>query len=1183
MNKTYALVWNPNQGCWNAVGETARRRGKSSGGKCLATVAAVSLLGFAALPAHALPTGEAIASGKADIARGADGKSMSINQHTDKLVTQWQDFSVANGERVSFQQPNSQSIALNRVIGNNGSQIHGSIDANGRVFLVNPNGVLFGSGAQVNVGGLVASTKNLSDADFLANNFRFTGDSAQSVVNDGRITAADGGSVALLGARVANNGTIQAKLGNVALGAGNAFNVSFDGNGLLNLQVESGAVDAQASNGGLIQAEGGNVLMTARAADNLLNAVVNQTGTVEAKGLSSRGGKITLDGGTVNVGGKLDASWAQTSAPAGSVTTRGERVNVASNAIVDTRAGRATGTWTIEAANAGVNAATARGAGRSIANDTLSRNLGTTNVALTSTTGDLTVDGAVAWNSDNALALTARNGNVDLQQALSATGANARVSVNAADQIRINNAVKLTGENAALELNAKNGHTVDLDKAAVTLSGKNATFRANGDDYKVLHTVDDLRNMASDRGGRYVLGNAIDGNNTRFKSIGRNDGVFYGTFDGLGNTVARLVLSDPGSSSVGLFGFNTGRIANLSLQGITATTEQPYKYPTAIGALAGYNGGTISNVKATDVNVAGRGPAIVGGLVGANVGGTIDRATVTGRVSGDQDAYAIGGLVGQNLTLGDLRQQPATIRNSHADVRVTGARDGVIGGFVGANTGRIEHSTSAGTVSAADDMALLGGFVGINLDDGTIESSTSSANVRAAGRSEAIGGLAGINWGGIANSGATGSVTAGAGSIAGGLVASNGGEIRSSSASGNVVVAASGTAGGLVAINHTTGRIANAKATGSVKTGNDSWAGALAGSNAGDIDASVASGTVTAGANSVAGGFVGYNDDDGRIHASAARGNVSGAAGSTVGGFAGRNRGLIDTSSATGTVAALNNSQAGGFAGFAEAGTIRDSRASGNVSVGSGISMPLGSNSKVGGFAGAASGTLDKVHASGTVTAAYDTDAGGLVGYSSAAIKQSSASGNVKVVGGTSNAGGLVGRNLGDIDASSATGNVVGSQVEAGGLVGYNERGTITASTASGQVEVGGRGVAGGLVGTLGRGTVKSSSASGSVKGGVSSWVGGLVGVNGGTIDASSASGTVSGEWYAYVGGLVGSNAGGHVYRSTTSSQIANAAGYEQTAGTLAGINYGLLSGNSSTGSNGTLPQVGNNAGKVIR
>ncbi|RQV11161.1 filamentous hemagglutinin N-terminal domain-containing protein, partial [Burkholderia cenocepacia] len=299
MNKTYALVWNQTQGCWSAVGETARRRAKPGSAKRAAAV--LSLLGFTALPAFALPTGENITAGKADIIRENDGKSMSINQHTDKLITNWNDFSIAGNERVAFHQPGKTSIALNRVVGNNGSQIQGQLDANGKVFLVNPNGVLFGSGAQINVGGLVASTQNIADADFLAGNYRFSGNSTASIVNDGHITAADGGSVALLGARVSNNGVIQAKMGRVALGAGNAFKVNFDGNDLLSLQVEGGAVDAQATNGGLLKADGGEVLMTAHAAGNLLNAVVNNTGTIEAKGLANRAGKITLDGGTVKV------------------------------------------------------------------------------------------------------------------------------------------------------------------------------------------------------------------------------------------------------------------------------------------------------------------------------------------------------------------------------------------------------------------------------------------------------------------------------------------------------------------------------------------------------------------------------------------------------------------------------------------------------------------------------------------------------------------------------------------------------------------------------------------------------------------------------------------------------------------------------------------------------------------
>ncbi|WP_186248862.1 MULTISPECIES: filamentous hemagglutinin N-terminal domain-containing protein, partial [unclassified Burkholderia] len=646
MNKTYALVWNQTQGCWSAVGETARRHGKPGSGKRLAA-AAISLLGLAAMPAFALPTGETLVSGKADILRDADSKSMTVNQHSDKLITNWNDFSIAGGERVSFHQPGSQSIALNRVIGSNGSRINGQLDANGKVFLVNPNGVLFGSGAQISVGGLVASTQNVTNEDFLAGRYRFAGNSTQSIVNDGRITAADGGSVALLGARVSNNGVIQAKMGRVALGAGNAFNVNFDGNGLLNLQVEAGAVDAQASNGGLLKADGGEVLMTARAAGDLLGAVVNNTGTIEAKGLANRGGKITLDGGTVKVAGKLDTSAAQAGAPTGEIVTRGERVDVAAGVQVDTRTGDAAGTWTIEAGNAGVNGSA--GGDRSLDAGTLSRTLGTTNVALTNTRGNLTIGGPVSWTSDRALALTSQKGKVELQQALIAAGENASVVVNAADAIRVDQAVKLTGRNAHLELNSKNGHTL-ANGAAVTLSGENASFRSNGDDYKVLHTIADLRNVDANLRGRYVMGNAIDGANVRFRSLA-GGGAFSGTFDGLGNTISRLIISNPGQTAVGLSEQNAGRIANLNLLNIATTANGlPYGSPTFVGTLAGMNTGVISNVKASNVVVTTQGRTIVGGLVGANYG-MIDHAQVSGRIDGDRDALSIGGLAGENRSL----------------------------------------------------------------------------------------------------------------------------------------------------------------------------------------------------------------------------------------------------------------------------------------------------------------------------------------------------------------------------------------------------------------------------------------------------------------------------------------------------------------------------------------------------
>lgn len=350
MNKSYTLVWNQATGCWNVASEGTRRRSKSGRGKAL-VVAGASLLGlFCQAPAFALPSGATVVSGDAGFQTSTDGRHMVVNQQSHKLITNWNEFSVRADERVSFHQPGQDAVALNRVIGRNGSDIQGRIDANGKVFLVNPNGVVFGKSAQVNVGGLVASTLDLADRDFLTGNYQFSGDSGATVSNAGSLKASEGGSIALLGARVSNDGVIQAQLGDVALGAGQGINLNFDGDGLLNLQVDKGSVDALAHNGGLIRADGGQVLMSARSADSLLKTVVNNQGTLEARTLRSAEGRIVLDGGeqgTVRVAGKQDAS-AIGGGNGGLVLNQGANVEIQRTAQVDTHADQgATGTWRI--------------------------------------------------------------------------------------------------------------------------------------------------------------------------------------------------------------------------------------------------------------------------------------------------------------------------------------------------------------------------------------------------------------------------------------------------------------------------------------------------------------------------------------------------------------------------------------------------------------------------------------------------------------------------------------------------------------------------------------------------------------------------------------------------------------------------------------------------------------------
>src|SRR5262249_38657761 len=154
-----------------------------------------------------------VVAGSAGISQS--GPVTNINQSSNKAVINWQTFSIGARETVNFNQPGAASVTLNRVIGNERSVISGALNANGQGFLVNSAGVLISKGAQVNVGGLVASTLDISNSDFMAGNYRFSGSSAASVVNQGNIHAhgdgrGGGGYVALLGKTVSNDGVINA-------------------------------------------------------------------------------------------------------------------------------------------------------------------------------------------------------------------------------------------------------------------------------------------------------------------------------------------------------------------------------------------------------------------------------------------------------------------------------------------------------------------------------------------------------------------------------------------------------------------------------------------------------------------------------------------------------------------------------------------------------------------------------------------------------------------------------------------------------------------------------------------------------------------------------------------------------------------------------------------------------------
>ena len=230
------------------------------------------------------PAGPSVVGGQATVS-GVGTSHVTINQASQRAILNWQSFNIAPNEVTQFIQPNASAIALNRIFDQNPTQIMGSLQANGTVMLVNPNGVLFGANAQVNVGGLIASSLNITNANFLAGHYIFTGSGIEgAITNLGLIQAIHDG-VYLLAPNVTNGGVISAPGGSIVLAAGaKAYLASRpDGRGFL---TELSAPTGQALNVKDLIADGGHVTLAGR--------VVNQGGVVQANSIREKNGKIEL-------------------------------------------------------------------------------------------------------------------------------------------------------------------------------------------------------------------------------------------------------------------------------------------------------------------------------------------------------------------------------------------------------------------------------------------------------------------------------------------------------------------------------------------------------------------------------------------------------------------------------------------------------------------------------------------------------------------------------------------------------------------------------------------------------------------------------------------------------------------------------------------------------------------------
>ena len=281
-----------------------------------------SRLGWGALAsipglAFAGPSGENVVAGGAVISR-PNATHTQVDQSTARAVVNWSTFSVDSDEYVVFNQPGATASILNRVVGANQSQIFGQINANGRVFLVNPQGVYFAPGAQVDAAALTASVMDITNNNFMSGNYVFTrpanAPDGATVENAGQINVSDGGFVVLAGDYANNSGIISARLGSVVLAAGSQMTLDLNDDGLVSFAVDEATVSslAGANNSGQILADGGQIIMTAKVANDLVATAVNNDGLLQARRIVADGGEIYLaaagadivQAGTIDVSGE---------------------------------------------------------------------------------------------------------------------------------------------------------------------------------------------------------------------------------------------------------------------------------------------------------------------------------------------------------------------------------------------------------------------------------------------------------------------------------------------------------------------------------------------------------------------------------------------------------------------------------------------------------------------------------------------------------------------------------------------------------------------------------------------------------------------------------------------------------------------------------------------------------------
>jgi len=967
--------------------------------------AGISLVSLRAEAAGTLPSGGHFVGGTGGIATA--GGTTTVTQSSQRGIVNWNSFSIGKGNKVQFD--NGSGATLNRVTGGSLSTIAGRLTATGSVYLINPNGVVVGAGGKVVTGGsFVASTRDVTDSQFMAGGTQtFAGGSNGAVVNDGAVVSRDG-NVVLIGHAVTNGGSIDAARGTAALAAGNRVMMTEAAGpgGVYVAKSKSG----DTTNDGQVRAA---AVALASAGGNVYALAGNRTGLISATGTKTVDGQVwlTASQGKVDVAGTVTATNADGSG--GAIKAKGATFKLEDKAVLNAagRKGRGTvetsggavsigkakvtagkkGSWTIDPDDLTIDSAAASTIGTAL--NAGSNVFEVTGFSASSGAGDITVEAAITWNTTATLTLSSFHG-ININAAITATG---------------NGGLVLTTNNNSGGTSDGTG-TVNftMGQGSVQFTGAGGALTIDGTAYTLVHTKADLLAVGST--GNYALATDID-----VGAVAGDSAIpsFSGTFNGLGNTVSNLSIASttPNFAVVGLFGniAAAGKVSNL---GITNAAVSIAGINALGGVLAGTSSGTVTNDYAT-------------GTISIGVGG---------------DADSAGGLVGDVFG--------GSVSRSYANVAVNSfdpTAAAVIGGLVGINNALITDSYAVGTITSTASASDIGGLVGAqNPGASTIQNSYATGKLVDLGGGSNVGGVAGAANGTITNSywdttttgaavGENGAITGSttglttaqlAAGLPSGFSASIWGNAGNKttpyvgSNPGPVIRGADGsTTPTLFTLVFTPTQLQNIS---------NNLSGAFVLAN--NIDMSGVSGftPIGDGVTAFTGTFDGLGNTIFKLNINAA-GTLGGLFGQI--GVAGTvmNIGLMGE-----TVTVGGGANAGGLAGLNN-GTITRSYADVTISGGNAVNA----GGLVGGNAG---GTIDSAYSSGSVTALGNI--GGLAGFNNGTISNaySTAAAIGGTAGGASFIGGLVGNNQNAIDHVYATGAVSGGSGGSvlGGLYGLN-------------------------------------------------------------------------------------------------------------------------------------------------